>query len=176
VDKSRAYHRVKGLTELNHITKYAVSLSKEKRLRDTLDFLRQTDTTPEKGSRKSSEMAEIARDYNSNLQRDGEDICPRAREDALEDALGLLPLTQHRANMWDLERKLNKADTSQAVNEAVAGKVSGMNGLISEFWKCLSEMFDESQKQKDTSKTQKKRGNIINVLTWVYNNIEDWHN
>jgi hypothetical protein len=32
--------RVKGLTELNHIMKYAVNLSKEKRPRDTPDFLR----------------------------------------------------------------------------------------------------------------------------------------
>jgi hypothetical protein len=59
--------RVRDGTELNHITKYAVNLSKEKKPRDTIEFLRRTDISPEKGSKRSSEMAEIARDYHNDL-------------------------------------------------------------------------------------------------------------
>lgn len=59
-ERKRLETRVRGYTELNHITKYAVNLSKDAKPRDTLTYLRRTDITPEKGSKRSSEMAEIA--------------------------------------------------------------------------------------------------------------------
>jgi hypothetical protein len=49
-ERKRLETRVRGYTELNHITKYAVNLSKDKKLRDTLTYLRRTDITPEQGS------------------------------------------------------------------------------------------------------------------------------
>jgi hypothetical protein len=39
-ERKRLETRVRGTTELNHITKYAVNLSKEKKPRDTIEFLR----------------------------------------------------------------------------------------------------------------------------------------
>ncbi|KAJ7681037.1 Endonuclease/exonuclease/phosphatase, partial [Mycena polygramma] len=72
---------------LNHITKYAVNISKDVKPRDTLSYLRRTDVTPERGSRRSSEMAEIARDYHNDLQLDGMDIAHELREEARKEAL-----------------------------------------------------------------------------------------
>jgi exonuclease III len=69
-ERKRLETRVRGFTELNHITKYAVNLSKDPKPRDTLTYLRRTDITPEVGSKRSSEMAEIARNYHNNLQKD----------------------------------------------------------------------------------------------------------
>ncbi|KAJ7190516.1 hypothetical protein GGX14DRAFT_407953 [Mycena pura] len=81
-ERKRLETKVRGVTELNHITKYAVNIAKESKPRDTLTFLRRTDCVPERGSRRSSEMAEIARDYHRDLQSEVQpkkrcsDLCP----------------------------------------------------------------------------------------------------
>jgi hypothetical protein len=171
-EKKQMETRVRGMTELNHITKYAVNLTKEKKPKDTLDFLRRTDKTPEIGSRKSSEMAEIAKSYHEDLQKDGMDVPSEARERALEDALGTLPTPYQGPEMNDLNKKLTEADISQSVKGATADRAAGINGLISEFWQELGRMYSEAQKSDE--ETGKKRGNIIKVLTWVYNDIEEY--
>jgi hypothetical protein len=170
-ERKRMETRVRGVTELNHITKYAVNLTKERKPRDTLEFLRRTDTTPEKGSRKSSEMAEIARDYHNDLQKEGAEVPLSVRAEAQEEALGSVPSPQRGVNMDDLWKKLTEPDVSQAVNEAAAGRAAGMNSVISEFWKQQSKIYDDAQKKGEVA--EKKRGNIIKVLTWVYNDIEE---
>jgi hypothetical protein len=68
--------------------------------------------------------------------------------------------------------KLSEEHVVQAVSEAAASKVLGINGIISGFWRRLRKMDNECKKDKDES-TQSKRGNIIKVLTWVYNAIKE---
>jgi hypothetical protein len=172
-ERKRLETRVRGATELNHITKYAVNLSKEKKPRDTIEFLRCTDISPEKGSKRLSEMAEIARDYHNDLERDNELTNMQTREAALRDALESVPPPRQGVNMDDLGRKLIENDILQAVNEAAAGRASGMNGVISEFWQRLHGMYKESNETTDAEGITTKRGNIIKVLTWVYNDIEE---
>jgi hypothetical protein len=75
--------------------------------------------------------------------------------------------------MDDLGRKLAETNVLQAVSEAATGRASGMNGVISELWKGLHEMYKESDETTDTKGVTTKRGNIIKVLTWVYNDIEE---
>ncbi|KAJ7090687.1 Endonuclease/exonuclease/phosphatase, partial [Mycena epipterygia] len=86
-ERKRLETRVRGYTELNHITKYAVDISKDAKPRDTLSYLRRTDKTPDVGSRRSSEMAETARDYHNDLQSDGMNIAQEAGEEARKEAL-----------------------------------------------------------------------------------------
>ncbi|KAJ6468894.1 Endonuclease/exonuclease/phosphatase, partial [Mycena sanguinolenta] len=141
--------RVRGKTELSHITKYAVSLSSEKKPRDTMDFLQRTDITPAKGSKRSSEMAEIARDYHKDLQNEGEDIPMSDREEALTQALNAMPPPRQGVNMDGLSKKVTEDDVRQALHSAAPGKAAGMDGIITEFWQKLSKMYDDSQKTKN---------------------------
>ncbi|KAJ7081747.1 Endonuclease/exonuclease/phosphatase [Mycena epipterygia] len=128
-DRKRLETRVRGCTELNHITKYAVALSKDAKPRDTLTYLRRTDNMPERGSRRSSEMAEIARDYHNDLQSDGMDTPREARADAQKTALESIPRPEAEVDMKPLAEKLTEEDVSTALKEATPGKAAGINGM-----------------------------------------------
>jgi hypothetical protein len=163
--------RVCGYTELNHITKYAVNLSKDTKPRDTLSYLRRTDITPEKGSRCSSEMAEIARDYHNDLRSDGTDIAQEARYEAQEEALNALSQPRAELNMKTLSEMLTEDDVLKALIEAASGRAAGINGFTTEFWRRLESIHEENMK-KEKDGTSPKTCDIIKVLTWVYNDIE----
>ncbi|KAJ7115511.1 hypothetical protein C8R43DRAFT_961103 [Mycena crocata] len=61
-ERKRTDTQIRCHAELDRITKFTVRMSKDNTPRDTLTFLQRTDITPAKGSKRSSEMAEIARD------------------------------------------------------------------------------------------------------------------
>ncbi|KAJ6626646.1 Endonuclease/exonuclease/phosphatase, partial [Mycena sp. CBHHK59/15] len=143
-ERKRLETRVRGFTELNHITKYAVNLSKDAKPRDTLTYLRRTDVTPEKGSRRSSEMAEIARDYHNDLQSDGMDIDQELRNEALKDALGSLPSHGEEVDMMPLGKKLTVDDVLEALLSAASGKAAGINGYATEFWRRLHAINEQN--------------------------------
>ncbi|KAJ6512587.1 Endonuclease/exonuclease/phosphatase, partial [Mycena sanguinolenta] len=164
--------RVRGKTELSHITKYAVRLSSEKKPRDTMDFLQRTDITPPKGSKRSSEMAEIARDYHNDLQAEGEDVPPEDREEALAEALATVPPPRQGVKMDALGKKVTEEDVRLALRSAAPGKAAGMDGIITEFWQKLSRMYDDSRDTKSDGDPDNRRGDIVRVLTWVYNDVE----
>jgi hypothetical protein len=171
-DRKRLETRVRGYTELNHITKYAVNLSKDTKPRDTLMYLRRTDINPEKGSKRSSEMAEIARDYHNDLQSDGINIEQSLCEDARREALAALPLAKEEADMTPLTEKLTESDVLKSLMEAASGKAAGINGLATEFWRRL-ECINRENKSGEDGTPHRKTCEIVKVLTWVYNNIEE---
>ncbi|KAF7351516.1 Reverse transcriptase domain-containing protein [Mycena sanguinolenta] len=172
-ERKRLETRVRGKTELGHITKYAVNLSSDKKPRDTIDFLQRTDTVPARGSKKSSEMAEIARDYHKDLQSDGQNIPQSVREAALTEALNAVPPPCPGVNMEGLRKKVTEDDVRQSLLSAAPGKAAGMDGIIAEFWQKLNRMYEDSQKTKGDSNQDQERGNIVKVLTWVYNDVEE---
>ncbi|KAJ7864366.1 Endonuclease/exonuclease/phosphatase [Mycena leptocephala] len=132
-ERKRLETRVRGYTELNHITK--------------------TDIMPEKGSKRSSEMAEIARDYHNDLQSEGTD-------------------SRDRADIKPLSEKLTEGDVSTALAEAAFGKAAGINGIATEFWRRL-ESINKENKTREDGTPRKKTCDIIKVLTWVFNDIEE---
>ncbi|KAJ7102025.1 Endonuclease/exonuclease/phosphatase, partial [Mycena epipterygia] len=69
-EQRRTDTHIRCHTDLDRITKFTVQMSKDRKPRDTLSFLQRTDTTPARGSKRSDEMAEIARDYHNDLQSD----------------------------------------------------------------------------------------------------------
>jgi hypothetical protein len=171
-ERKRLETRVRGYTELNHITKYAVDLSKDAKPRDTLTYLRRTDITPEKGSKRSSEMAEIARDYHNDLQSDEMDIAQSLRDEARREAMDALPQTRGEADMQPLSEKLTERDVLAALTEAASGKAAGIDGFATEFWRRL-ESINKENKTSNDGVPEKKTCDIIKVLTWVFNDIEE---
>ncbi|KAJ6545700.1 hypothetical protein B0H19DRAFT_1267083 [Mycena capillaripes] len=172
-ERRRLETRVRGITELNHITKYAVNISKEVKPRDTLSCLRRTDITPERSSRRSSEMAEIARDYHNDIQADGLDISEHMRNDARREALDALPPLGMEADMKQLSEKLNEDDVLKALMESASGKAAGINGYATEFWRRLESISKENN-ASEGDVPAKKTCDIVKVLTWVFNDIEEF--
>ncbi|KAJ6617336.1 hypothetical protein B0H10DRAFT_1948415 [Mycena sp. CBHHK59/15] len=133
-ERKRLETRVHGVTELNHITKYAFNIAKESKPRDTLTYLQRTDITPKKGSRCSSKMAEIMRDYHNDLQSDGLDVAQELRDKARRDTLNSVPLPGAEVDMKPLAEKLTEDDVLKAPPGSSAREAAGINGYTTEFW------------------------------------------
>jgi hypothetical protein len=146
-ERKRLETRVRGYTELNHITKYAVKLSKDTKPRDTLTYLRRTDVTPEVGSKHSSEIAEIARGYHNDIQTDGLEVDQQTREAACEEALAAVPPARPGVDMKPLAEKLTETDVLRALLESAADRAAGINGLQTEFWRRMESIHKENKKK-----------------------------
>ncbi|KAJ7191980.1 Endonuclease/exonuclease/phosphatase, partial [Mycena pura] len=87
VESRRLETRVRAHTDHDTITSHTMRLGKDKKPRDTITYLKRTDVSPEIGSKKSCEMAELARDYHNALQSDGLDVDISERQAAEEEVL-----------------------------------------------------------------------------------------
>jgi hypothetical protein len=173
-ERKKLETRVRGYTELNRITRYAVNLSQGNKPRDTISFLQRSDITPPRGSKRSSEMAELARDYHYDLQNEGCDIGGATREAAMQEAFEALPQPDPEIDMTLLDGKLSEEDVATALSEAAAGKAAGMNGIMSEFWQRLQTIHSANRNSGAGNGPAKRTCDIVKVLTWVYNDIEDF--
>ncbi|KAJ7734173.1 hypothetical protein DFH07DRAFT_685306, partial [Mycena maculata] len=122
----------------------------------------------------SSEMAEIARDYHNDLQSDGIGVTQADREGARREALESVSQPGARADMKPLSEKLTEEDVLEALKAAPPRKAAGMNGIPTEFWRRLEAINRESKRDEENSTPEKKMCDIIKVLTWVYNDIEEY--
>ncbi|KAJ7714015.1 Endonuclease/exonuclease/phosphatase, partial [Mycena metata] len=66
--RNRMATKIRYRNELDSITKFTVSVHKDKKSRDTMNVLRRTDVTPNQTKTRSDQMAELARDYHNDLQ------------------------------------------------------------------------------------------------------------
>jgi hypothetical protein len=119
-------------------------------------------------------MAELARDYHYDLQNHGGDISDALREAAMQEAFSALPQTDLGLNMTPLQNKLKEEDIAMTLGDAATGKAAGINGIISEFWQRLSKIHSASQDGDGNDGPKKRTCDIVKVLTWVYNDIEDF--
>jgi hypothetical protein len=106
------------------------------------------------------------------LQSDGLGIDNEMRAEARREALDSIPPVRGDADMGPLTEKLKKADISVALEESASGRAAGINGLATEFWRRLESIHKENN--RDSGELPKKKTcDIIKVLTWVYNDIEE---
>ncbi|KAJ7663725.1 Endonuclease/exonuclease/phosphatase, partial [Mycena polygramma] len=176
-ERSRMDTRIRCHTELDRITKFTVRMSKENKPRDTIDFLQRTDTTPARGSKRSDEMAEIARDYHNDLQEDETERTPQAKTDAIQTALDGMSSYRNHPDMKKLAELLTEEDVTEALRQSSNGTASGMNGIPNELWKKLHEIYLEAKRaernnQEGPDSTAPTMFSVVRVLTLVYNNIQ----
>ncbi|KAJ7064248.1 Endonuclease/exonuclease/phosphatase, partial [Mycena amicta] len=164
--------RVRGLTERDKISRYTVSLTKERKPRDTIPFLRRTDVSPEIGSRRSSEMAEIARNYHDDLQKDLNDMEEALRDDVTRQVLTDIASRSELPEMERLAEKLSEGDVISALKDSAVGKAAGMNGIPTEFWQRMKRIHDE-EVNLGYEQEKPKTCDVIKILTRVYNDIEE---
>ncbi|KAJ7052363.1 hypothetical protein C8F01DRAFT_1332905, partial [Mycena amicta] len=165
-DRGRLNTRVKDFTQRNTITKHTANLCKVSKPRDDIPFLRRTDTTPEVSSRRSDEMAKLARDYHDDLQNEGSDVGPEERNAAMEEVLRTIEDKDDSEppDMTELKTTLGEHDVERALNEAARGKASGLDGIPTEFWLRMRNIYRESQKSNAVS-GEKQTCDIVGILT-----------
>jgi hypothetical protein len=119
-------------------------------------------------------MAEIARDYHNDIQSDGINATQNERKEAREEALASLPQVSDEVDMKPLSEKLTEDDVLKALLEAAPGKAAGINGFATEFWRRLDSIDKENAKNANDRTPPKRTCDIVKVLTWVYNDIEEF--
>ncbi|KAJ7126525.1 hypothetical protein C8R43DRAFT_821231, partial [Mycena crocata] len=119
-------------------------------------------------------MAEIARDYHNDLQTDDSEMDPGAKSIAITDALDGMSSHENDPKMQQLRTKLTEEDVITALLQSSSGTSAGINGIPTEFWKKLHEVYLETTRTNDKSdEPPQPTFNIIKVLTAVYNSIEE---
>ncbi|CAK5265453.1 unnamed protein product [Mycena citricolor] len=173
-DKQRVNTQVKCFTELDHITKFTVSMSKDSKPRDTITFLQRTDTDQPIGSKRSSEMAEIARDYHQALQYDPSEEDLTSKQESILAALEHIHPVEISSEVEALSKLLSEDDIAEALKQAKVGTAAGVDGIPYELWQQLHKTYLDTTEynSKKPLEEQKPTLNIIKILASIFNDIE----
>jgi exonuclease III len=167
--RSRLTAAARDKLEGEVVTKYWVAINTSKTPRDTMQELRSKSTgedAQEKRETRTDEMAELARDYHEELQRDGDNEMGPDRQGNIEDALRNAAARLTTPEKGELARKLPTSLVREAVNTAPSGKAAGLEGIPSELWKELNRAHEK------TKNKEQPEPDVAAMLTSVYRDIE----
>ncbi|KAF9455393.1 hypothetical protein BDZ94DRAFT_1142667, partial [Collybia nuda] len=147
-------------------SKFWFQMNKNKAPCDTIAALKKPGSNPPELIRKSSDMAEIARDYHAQLQKEGtlEGIDLEGESNDVLCHLKPEVKTEHK-NL--LAARITEDEVSKAMKELPSGKSPGMDGITHELWTLLAERYKNSLDQHG-------KLNIARALTQVFNDIEEF--
>jgi hypothetical protein len=148
------------------LSKSWINANKEKHPRDTIQRLRTLDSTPEQPTytRKTREMAELARNYHDDLQMN--DLAEDVTEEEYIETLNFIKPKLTPREKAPLAEYLTQDEIEQALRDLPDGKAAGIDGIPHELWKALAARF--KHKEKETG----PKFNVVKCLTQLYNDIE----
>ncbi|KAJ7145028.1 hypothetical protein C8R46DRAFT_843188, partial [Mycena filopes] len=118
-------------------------------------------------------MAEIARDYHNDLQVDDSEIDLAAKDRAIGEVLEGMDNLEEDPNMDILRKLVTEEDILQALQQSHTGTAAGIDGIPTELWKKLNELFLESERApRGRDAPEQPSFDVIKVLTKVYNSIQ----
>jgi ribonuclease HI len=145
------------------------ALSKERKPRNLIRRFKIPNTNPPQYERDTRKMAELARDFHDNLQRDDpgctNQLDLQVRTNLIMNEIPdeqLLPEPTNSALNWPL----TEAQIEKALHSTKNASATGMDGCPYELWKTL-----KTQYETDTQKG-KQGFNITKVLTELFQDIQ----
>jgi hypothetical protein len=118
-------------------------------------------------------MAELARDYHNDLQYDETEQDPAQKDQDIAEVLQHVDNQEDASGMNDLGQELTEQDVMRSIHTSARGKAAGIDGIPTEFWTKLHEVYCETvDSNKNSEDPPKPCFNIIKFLTAVYNDIE----
>ena len=143
------------------------AINKERKPRNLIRRLRIPNSNPPQYERSSKGMANLARTYHDELQRDGLPQ-PNHPNINLHQILDKIPNPQTLANPENstLNSTLTEGQTEKALHLSKNGSATGLDGCPYELWKALKKRFDLA------SQANKPGFDIIHILTRVLQSIQ----
>ncbi|EKM75935.1 hypothetical protein AGABI1DRAFT_94557 [Agaricus bisporus var. burnettii JB137-S8] len=139
----------RNLLEGETVCKYWTSLQKQKPPRDLIRTLKIPNGEAQ-GSRnytkRSDEMAQIAKEHHDNLQDLDTNHNPNMREEAIQTALNAINTSLTDEESTQLGTALTDSNVLAALASAANGKSPGLDGIPYELWKTLNKRFQDHQK------------------------------
>ncbi|KAJ7167390.1 Endonuclease/exonuclease/phosphatase [Mycena crocata] len=171
--RNRMTTKIRYRNELDQITKFSVRVHKDTTPRDTMSYLQRTDVTPPVGHKRSDKMAELARDYHNDLQVDESEWDLGAKDRAIEETLNQMGQHTEPPDMADLSKELTEDEVLQSMKNSARGKASGIDGIPTELWIRLYEIFKNAKdSEQDGTEEPQILFDVLKLLTAVYNDIE----
>ncbi|KAF8194465.1 hypothetical protein K438DRAFT_1471599, partial [Mycena galopus ATCC 62051] len=141
--------------------------NREKKPRDTTHSLQIPNSDPARYETRSDRMAEIARNFHDDLQRDNLPDPTEQEEAAKETLKNTKKLDQ--ASKAKLSQYITRAQVARVLRRLPRGKAPGIDGLIHELWKTMHNNFEKAKDEAGP-----KPMDIAKVLTAVFNDIEQY--
>ena len=148
------------------VSKFWIQMNEERAPRNTIQLLRKLDSpiaNPE-FTKRSSEMAALAKGYHENLQQIG--LEDNLTDNDFQEVLSSLKPRVSARDKNELAKYLKEEEISQAIKDLPDGKAPGIDGIPRELWKTLQNHYEED------TRANRPAFNIIKILTTVYNDIE----
>ncbi|KAL1738688.1 Endonuclease/exonuclease/phosphatase, partial [Schizophyllum fasciatum] len=146
---ARARHRLEGHTP----TKYLSGINKEIKVRELIHALETGERCPGSGdpiyAKKSDEMAELARKYHQDLQKDEYEVDADRREQIIRETLDHIELKLTDETRDEMAGPPTRDQIRQALHFAKNGSAAGLDGIPYEMWKILDDRFTEDARHKD---------------------------
>ena len=157
--------------ELNaeRVTKYWSAINKERKPRDVIYTLRTPHTEPAQYVTKSKDMANLAKEYHNELQREGdaEAQSDPEREECIQEALNAIPTQPDARDLMGLGSEITKRDIKAAIKKTEAGKATGIDGIPYEFWeKMITRHIYKKSQGKDSY-------DCLEALYLLYRDIDE---
>ncbi|KAJ3474750.1 hypothetical protein NLI96_g12277 [Meripilus lineatus] len=148
------------------INKYWTNLNKEKKPRDIIYILRDSNANASE-AKTSKAMAELGKTFFDNLQLSGidPDEDRTARENTMKNQLKNIETKLSDESQNAMNRHISESEIETAIMSMENGKATGLDGIPYELWKRL--MLTHT-KLKDT---KRKAVNIKKILGRVFNDI-----
>ncbi|KAI4519172.1 DNase I-like protein, partial [Schizophyllum commune Loenen D] len=163
---ARARHRLEGHTP----TKYLSGINKEVKARELIHALETGETTPRGDpvyEKDSERMAELARRYHQDLQKDEQDVNATRREEAIQTSLNNIEKA-----LTDEQRKFMAGlpqleELEEALKFSKNGSAPGLDGIPYEMWKVLNDRFIEDSRHEGRP--------VFDVLALILAAFQDVH-
>ncbi|KAF5378764.1 hypothetical protein D9615_006956 [Tricholomella constricta] len=163
--KTRDNLAAKCRIENETMSKHWIQMNKEKTPRDTIAALQIPQSNPPTYTRRSSEMAETARQYHHDLQQEGlapNDNTERETAQILGNLKAKLTEAEH-TKMGDIT---GKDEIRKAIKDLPNGKAPGMDGIPHELWKAMLDTHDRDVKNEE------RAFDIVGIMAALFNDIE----
>jgi len=162
-NKSQALWQVQG----EKINKYWSKINNPKAPRDLIQrLIHPTSNTP---ITRSDRMAELARDYHENLQKEGL-ATPESdpRLEAIQTALNTIPISQTIVDPTHspLDSIISKDTLESALTTSRLGTAAGPDGIPYELWNHLNTAH------KKAAAARKPSFDVLSCMTMVLNDIQ----
>jgi ribonuclease HI len=130
------------------------AINKEKKPRNLISRLKIPESNPHQYERASMRMAELAKKYHDNLQRqDIPEQTDAERVTEIEHALRVIPARQQLEDPQrsSMNRTATTIQVQTAINHAKNNTATGMDGCPYELWKALNQHHQEKSRQNQVS-------------------------
>ncbi|KAL1751054.1 Endonuclease/exonuclease/phosphatase, partial [Schizophyllum commune] len=145
---ARARHRLEGHTP----TKYLSGLNKEVKSRELIYALETGERQPRSGDpiyeKDSEKMAELARKYHRDLQKDDREVAQDVREAAIKEALQSVESRLSEEQREELAHMPTRDELEEALKFSKNGSAPGLDGIPYEMWKVLNDRFIEDSRHE----------------------------